>query len=336
MLLAAADRQLTTIGRNGTGRAVLRVQLPLMARPVSPADWAWHALPLNLPPSTGVTPLSESLATTWNALPGTRRELQAIADAVGANRLTTFTGPDASKTNLMRLDRPRILHLATHAFYVPRPTVLVLEADSSHPMKIGTSADFRTGFVLAGANERRHLPDSSADDGILTAHEIGMVLDLSGTELVVLSACETAVGDPHFGDSVHGLRRACHTAGAHAVIAGLWSVTDASSAQLMSALYVQLASMASPGVALHEATLDMLRRARASGRTPHPHSWAAFVVSGSIQAVLRPAFGDANRPTTDASQDHGWQRAFPTSCSTGRPPPHPADTCWCGQRPGRA
>ena len=250
--------------------------------------------------STGVAPLSETLATTWTALPGTQLEMRAIADAVGTNRLTTYTGPDASKTNLLRLDRPRILHLATHAFYVPRPTVLVLETDSESPLKIGTSTDFRTGIVLAGANERRHLPDSSADDGIVTALELSVVADLSATELVVLSACETAVGDLRLGDSVHGVRRACHTAGANAVIAGLWPVTDASSAQLMSALYVRLASTASPGEALHEATLDMLRRARKTARTPHPHSWAPFAVSGSVQAILRPVLDDTHTLAADA------------------------------------
>ena len=259
-----------------------------------------YGTPAAPPPSTGVAPLSETLATTWTALPGTQLEMRAIADAVGTNRLTTYTGPDASKPNLLHLDRPRILHLATHAFYVPRPTVLVLEADSESPLKIGTSADLRTGIVLAGANERRDLPDSSTDDGIVTALELSAIVDLSATELVVLSACDTAVGDLRLGDSVHGIRRACHAAGAHAVIAGLWSVTDASSAQLMSALYVRLASTASPGEALHAATLEMLRRARKTARTPHPHSWAPFVVSGSVQAVLRPVLDDTHTLAADA------------------------------------
>ena len=115
----------------------------------------------------------------------------------------------------------------------------------------------------------------------VTAPELRVVGDLFATELVVLS------GDLLLGDSVHGVRRACRAAGAHAVIAGLWSVTDSSSAQLMSDLYVRLASAASPGEALHETTLDMLRRARMTARTPHPDSWAPFVVSGSVQAILR-------------------------------------------------
>jgi CHAT domain-containing protein/tetratricopeptide (TPR) repeat protein len=252
-----------------------------------------YGTPAAPPTPTGVAPLSEALATTWTALPGTRREMLAIAEAVGADRVTTFTGADASKTNLFRLARPRILHLATHAFYVARPTILVLESDSDEPLKIGTSTDFRTGVVLAGANERRHLPDSSTDDGIVTAGELSIVLDLSATELVVLSACETAVGELRLGDSVHGVRRACHTAGAHAVIAGLWPVSDLGAARLMRVLYDRLAATASPGAALHEATLHMLRRARMAGRTPHPHSWAPFVVSGSVHAVLRPAFAEA-------------------------------------------
>jgi CHAT domain-containing protein/tetratricopeptide (TPR) repeat protein len=245
--------------------------------------------------ATGVAPLSEALTTTWTALTGTRLELQVIAEAVGADRLRSYTGHEASKTNLLRLDRPRILHLATHAFYVARPTVLVTTLDSGSSVEIGTSTDLRTGIVLAGANERRRLPDSSMDDGIVTALELSVVLDLSTTELVVLSACETAVGDMQFGDSVHGVRRACHTAGAQAVVAGLWSVTDAGSAQLMNALYIRLAATASPAEALHAATLEMLQRARVSGRTPHPHGWAAFVVSGGVQAVLRPTFGGSAR-----------------------------------------
>ncbi|MDT0353625.1 CHAT domain-containing protein [Pseudonocardia charpentierae] len=241
-------------------------------------------------PATGVAPLAEALTTAWNALPGTRRELRAIARAVGTERLRAHTGDDASKTNLLRVDRPRVLHLATHAFYVESPTILVTTfGDDDTPLRIGTSSMLRTGIVLAGANERRRLRDASPDDGIVTALELGALLDLSGTELVVLSGCETAIGDGGYGDSVHGVRHACHTAGAQAVIAGLWPVTDAGAALLMSLLYTRLAATASAGEALHEATLEMLRRSRAAGRSSHPHGWAAFVVSGGVRAVLRPA-----------------------------------------------
>jgi DNA-binding MarR family transcriptional regulator len=107
--------------------------------------------------------------------------------------------------------------LATHAFYIESPTIATV-----HGIEVRAFTEVRTGVVLAGANERHQLPHASMDDGIVTSLELATVLDLSSTGLVVLSACETGVGDLLFGDSVHGVRRACHTAGAQSVISCMW------------------------------------------------------------------------------------------------------------------
>lgn len=248
--------------------------------------------PQQSPAPRGIAPLSEALDTRWIPLKGTMRELEAVTEAIGKEAVRSLTGLAASKTSLLRGHMARVLHIATHAYYVPRPTVLAIPGDyveqDLRGIRIGTSSEVRTGLVLAGANERRQLPDTAMDDGIVTALELSTILDLGATSLVLLSACQSGVGDLQVGDSVHGVRRACHIAGAQAVIACLWSVTDDDAAELVTALYKQLVTGESPASALHRATVEMLHGSGNGelGRR-HPYRWAAYTLSGSVAAVLR-------------------------------------------------
>jgi CHAT domain-containing protein len=141
-----------------------------------------------------------------------------------------------------------------------------------------------SGLVLAGAN-RPAEDDADAgapvrDDGYLTASEV-MLLDLSGVDLVVLSACDTGLGRPQSGEGLIGLRRAFRMAGSKTVISSLWSVKDESTSELMQSFY---ANLFFKGMGRHEALrtaqLEMLARNRAEHGRPRPSTWGPFVLSG--------------------------------------------------------
>lgn len=129
----------------------------------------------------------------------------------------------------------------------------------------------RSGLALAGANQGR----SGDDDGVLTALE-ATALDLWGTKLVVLSACDTGVGEVKNGDGVYGLRRALFLAGAESQLMSLWPVSDRSTRELMAGYYQALVQNAGRGEALRRVQLKMLRNKLRS----HPYYWASFILAG--------------------------------------------------------
>ena len=142
---------------------------------------------------------------------------------------------------------------------------------------VGDHPGLLSGLVFAGANAE---PEEGRDDGYLTAEEVGW-LDLSGVELVVLSACETGLGRARSGEGLLGLRRAFRTAGAKTVVSSLWSVRDESTADLMRAFYRNLWTRGMGKLeALRSAQLSMLKKNRIERGAPLPSTWGAFVLSG--------------------------------------------------------
>jgi CHAT domain-containing protein len=129
----------------------------------------------------------------------------------------------------------------------------------------------RSGLALANANSR----NSGIDDGILTALEASG-LNLWGTKLVVLSACDTGVGEVRNGEGVYGLRRAFVLAGAESLIMSLWPVSDYTTRELMTNYYKNLKQGVGRGAALRAVQLDMLKR----NPKLHPFYWANFIQSG--------------------------------------------------------
>jgi CHAT domain-containing protein len=125
--------------------------------------------------------------------------------------------------------------------------------------------------VLAGANQLT----SGSEDGVLTGLEAAGV-DLWGTQLVVLSACETGVGKVADGDGVYGLRRAFVIAGAESLVMSLWQVDDSATRDLMIDVYHRLADGKGRSEALREAQLAMLARRELE----HPYYWASFIAAG--------------------------------------------------------
>src|SRR5262249_12139573 len=141
----------------------------------------------------------------------------------------------ATETAIKQARAPRVLHIATHGFFLSNSEALPAEAPGSLIEDPRGMPDLRlsgwrahikdpllrSGLALAGANLR----NSGNDDGLLTALEVAG-LDLWGTKLVVLSACDTGVGEVKSGDGVHGLRRALVLAGSETQVMSLWPVSD--------------------------------------------------------------------------------------------------------------
>ncbi len=207
----------------------------------------------------------------FNPLQGTAEEADAIAPLLRAKLLT---GTRATESALRKLHAPRILHLATHGYFLPQPppdlagAQLVGQVD---PVRRIENPLLRSGLALAGFNLRH----SGADDGALTALE-AMSLDLEGTQLVVLSACDTGLGDVAGGFGVYGLRRALAIAGAESVMMSLWSVDDQATRALMTSFYGKLSGGEGRSEALRRAQLELL----AQPRTKKPFYWAAFQMAG--------------------------------------------------------
>jgi CHAT domain-containing protein len=135
----------------------------------------------------------------------------------------------------------------------------------------------RAGLAFAGLNANAPLLGEidTDNDGVLTAMEI-LSLDLTGTQLVVLSACETGLGEIHEGEGVYGLRRSFQEAGVNSVINSFWEVSDDGTQLLMSKFYDKYLSGTPPRQALRKARLEMVESMRWSA----PFYWSAFVMVG--------------------------------------------------------
>jgi CHAT domain-containing protein/tetratricopeptide (TPR) repeat protein len=221
---------------------------------------------------------SEDMTTLrFTPLPGTASEAQVLHHLLPEAQL--LTGTAATESALKQVQGPRLLHVATHGFFLADPPLSAPpEGRGVGPAQAGALAPLwaehplvRSGVALAGANT----PQNGPDDGILTALEAAG-LDLWGTELVVLSACETGVGTVHNGEGVYGLRRALVMAGAQSQVMSLWKVDDAATREFMEAYYTYLLAGAGRAEAVRQTQLALLTRAERR----HPFFWASFIPSG--------------------------------------------------------
>jgi CHAT domain-containing protein len=244
----------------------------------------------------------------WPPLESTRAEVAAIKDSF-QHRFRKGTVTDLRKDEAteaeVRKEAPahRYVHLATHGFFAPKEVHSALAAvsrggkeDAGNLFQRRGVAGFHpgllSGVVLAGANQPVQ-PDK--DDGILTALEVE-ALDLTGVELVTLSACETGLGEVAGGEGLLGLQRAFQVAGARSVVASLWQVDDKATRELMVRFYENLwDKKLSRLEALRQAQIWMLKEGAGRGmvdvRVPKerlpvedgrlaPYYWAAFTLSG--------------------------------------------------------
>ena len=217
-------------------------------------------------------------------LPGTRDEIKAVSSAWEESfrePIYAFFGPGASEENFKRkAPGCRAIHLATHGYFLDGSCRIDAPQDEHAQDNgwVGENPLLRSGLFLAGSNLHGAGSDSiGIEDGILTAYEVS-AMDLEGTDLVVLSACETGLGDIQVGEGVYGLRRAFQMAGAHTVISALWPLSDQYVSELLGDLYrrkdISLAEV------MRRMQLARIAGLRQKGQSDHPVSWAAFIAVG--------------------------------------------------------
>ncbi len=281
------DRQLFdeyVISYLSTGRDVLRFAASRLHRPTSPLVVADPDFDLGNSEGSWATG-----GRPFRRLPGTRFEGQSIAAML---KVEPVLGHIALKRVVTSCHSPFVLHLATHAFFLPDQSgvqdlrVEVEEAEKgSYAGRIAAgwrdNPLLRAGLVFAGANTwlaGYPLPPE-AEDTILTAEDAS-VLDLDSTELVVLSASDTGLGDVQVDESVFWLYRAFIVAGARTVIASRWNAPDLQTSELMLSFYQYLHT----GMPRADALRHALQNMRA--KNPHPYYWSGFVCYGDPGPLL--------------------------------------------------
>jgi CHAT domain-containing protein/Tfp pilus assembly protein PilF len=236
-------------------------------------------LPAGLPQSAGSN--FNQARIYFPPLKGTAGEARALKTILP--QATVFTGGQATEAALKQLHSPGILHVATHGFFLRDQELRLIGARdlivdtvqsgraSYQPIE---NPLLRSGLALAGVNQRMGRADQG-DDGVMTAFEAAG-LDLWGTKLVVLSACDTGVGEVRNGEGVFGLRRALSLAGSETQVMSLWPVSDLGTRDLMTEYYKALERGEGRGDGLRRVQLGMIKR---KGRR-HPFYWASFIQSG--------------------------------------------------------
>jgi CHAT domain-containing protein len=240
-----------------------------------PAAAAANATRRGIEARRSVTIAPDLASVYFASLRGTAREARDLQALFPEAAL--LTGNNANKANLKRLAAPKILHIATHGFFLDHEAGASASQGAAEPRGIrATSAVenplLRSGLALAGAN----LSKDGSGEGILTALEAAN-LNLWGTKLVTLSACDTGVGEIKNGEGVFGLRRAFVLAGAETLVMSLWPVSDSVTRQLMGDYYRGLKEGLGRGAALRRAQVAMMLR---TNRT-HPFYWASFIQAGN-------------------------------------------------------
>ena len=213
-----------------------------------------------------------------SSLPGTKTEVDAVARLLKASgyQVNQVMEKQATESNVKKLKGPTLVHIATHGYFLQ-------DVEGAGGSVFGVNAEnasnnplLRSGLILAGAGHaiRGGGTDiSSNDNGVLTAYE-AMNLNLEGTNLVVLSACETGLGDVKSGEGVYGLQRAFLVAGADAMIMSLWKVDDAATQQLMTSFYTNWLKLGNKQKAFKQAQLQLMTKYK------DPYYWGAFVMMG--------------------------------------------------------
>ena len=240
----------------------------------------------------GIVKRSSSMGKfNFTRLPGTKQEVMAIYNLLGKEKAQLYTGKKAIEEVLSQDHAPRILHLATHGFFLNDQDlselmddnmfrgISILPKPGSNRIKIENPL-LRSGIALAGANNALKSNDSDNNTGIVTAEKI-LGLRLRGTEMVVLSACDTGIGEVKAGEGVFGLRRAFTQAGAKSLVMSMWSVPDKETKELMVEFYSNILSgKMNRCQALRRAALKEMKIVKKRCGHANPFYWGAFVFMG--------------------------------------------------------
>lgn len=236
--------------------------------------------------STSIAAVSRAIANDstrnaieFNYLSGTKKEVEQLTTAFQTQnwQTVTYTGEQASEDNIKLLEGDNasgILHLATHGFFFdPYKEQEALSDETLRERIIGAESPLlRSGLVFSGVNHSWKGGKSIAglEDGVLTAFEIAN-MELWNTKLVVLSACETGLGDMNSAEGVFGLQRAFKAAGVDKLVISLWKIPDTQTAELMQLFYQNFLSGMPLAKALRTAQLTMSEQY-------NPFYWAGFIL----------------------------------------------------------
>jgi len=220
----------------------------------------------------------------FQPLPGAGAEARSVAKLLGDDAIL-YLGADAREAELKAVQSPRVLHLATHGFYFPDqefnpsyPSAKLNQTTRPPHTKVGNNWEnpmVRCGIALAGANHAMQITNALAEDGLLTGLEASL-LDLQGTELVILSACDSGTGEVKIGEGMMSLLRAFLIAGAQSVLASHWNISDKATSQLMTEFMRRWQSGEPRATAWRNAQLTLLH----SKDFSNPYFWAAFTLTG--------------------------------------------------------
>jgi CHAT domain-containing protein len=225
----------------------------------------------------------------FSYLPGSQREVQTIEQLLSGNdwKAMLYTDINATETVFKSVSAkadspsPRLIHISTHGFFMPLPenrydeNDFLMTGESKWSIyRLSDNPLMRTGLAFTGGNHvwRGGEVESGVDDGILTAYEISN-MNLSNTELVVLSACNTGLGDINGSEGVFGLQRAFRLAGVQTMIVSLWEVPDKETVELMSEFYSLWTQGLDKKKAFTRAQLKMRHL-----YPDYPEKWAGFIM----------------------------------------------------------
>ncbi|NEW60118.1 CHAT domain-containing protein, partial [Sulfurovum sp. bin170] len=192
----------------------------------------------------------------FQGMKGFEKEANSII-SIFPNSTINYERAEASEANLYKVKSPKILHFATHGFFIDDKNL--------------SYSNLKSGIALSGYNSSRN--DGESYEGIVTASKL-LKLDLKGTELVVFSACDTGVGDIHDSEGVEGLNKVVVQVGAKRVMMSLWRVNDEQTAKFMGYYYQFLKEKKGYAEALRETKLKMIKEGL------EPRYWSAFVLNG--------------------------------------------------------
>ena len=216
----------------------------------------------------------------WVQLEGTQEEALKIQDYLNKKQIpnTLYQGSNGNEESFKGLDgaKTELIHLATHGFFLTdteRVNGEIKQAQSGSAIKAADNPLLRSGLLFAGGNHAwTNHPVKDVEDGILYADEIAGI-NLLGAKLIVMSACQTGLGDVNNGEGVFGLQRAFKLAGVETLVMSLWEVNDAATAILMSTFYQEWLFT---GKSKQEAFKEAQKKVRVE--FSEPFLWAAFVM----------------------------------------------------------
>jgi CHAT domain-containing protein len=224
---------------------------------------------------------------------GTKEEVNKISGLLKGKKWDTksFLQEQALEEVVKEVKSPKVLHIATHGYFIVPNEIEAKNVTKIKKIEFRSATDslrddslnplLRSGLILAGGAETLNLrvqgiqPDKRVDDGILTAYEV-VGLDLQKTDLVVLSACETGLGELVNGEGVYGLQRAFQVAGAKSIIMSMWKVNDGATQTLMTSFYENWTKTGNKRLAFKQAQMAL----RANPKYKNFYYWGAFVMVG--------------------------------------------------------